>query len=269
LVNALGEALRRSELFLTYQPQFSLADGQLLGFEALLRWRHPTLGVIGPERFLALAEESGHIVPIGRWVLEAAGEQALTWGAGLAGPSSMAVNISSRQLQNPHFLDDVQTALALSGLTPGNLVLEISTNEVLLKSDRVLNTALDLRALGVRLALDNFGTGYSSLSHLRSFPIDIVKIDKSFIEALDERDGDSSAFVRAIVELAKSLGLITVAVGVQSEHQREVLATLGCDLAQGYLMSPPLDSNDASSLIARRSGSFVDAVAQLGERRVS
>jgi EAL domain-containing protein (putative c-di-GMP-specific phosphodiesterase class I) len=121
----------------------------------------------------------------------------------------------------------------------------------------------------VRLALDNFGTGYSSLSHLRSFPIDIVKIDKSFVETLDDRDGDSSAFVRAIVELAKSLGLITVAVGVQSEQQRAVLAALGCDLAQGYLMAPPLDTTEASNLIAGRSGAFVEAVVPLGERRVS
>jgi diguanylate cyclase len=269
LMNELGEALQRSELFLTYQPQFSLRDGELMGFEALLRWRHPTFGVIGPERFLALAEESGHIVPVGRWVLEAAGEQALAWGSDLQTPSAMAVNISSRQLQNPHFLDDVQTALALSGLNPANLVLEISTNELLLKSDRVLKTALNLRALGVRLALDNFGTGYSSLSHLRSFPVDIVKIDRSFVEALDDRAADSSAFVRAIVELAKSLGLITVAVGVQTEHQRAVLAELGCDLAQGYLLAPPLDANEASNLVARKTGSLVDAVLDLGEPRLS
>jgi diguanylate cyclase len=269
LVNALGGALRRSELFLTYQPQFTLRDGELVGFEALLRWRHPTLGVIGPERFLALAEESGHIVPVGRWVLETAGEQALAWGSELAAPSAMAVNISSRQLQNPHLLDDVQTALALSGLAPEQLVLEISTDELLLKSDRVLNTALALRALGVRLALDNFGTGHSSLSHLRNFPIDIVKIDKSFVETLDDSASASPAFVRAIVELARSLGLITVAVGVQSEQQRAVLAALECDLAQGYLMAPPLDTDEASNLIARRSGSFVDAVLEIGDGLLS
>jgi diguanylate cyclase (GGDEF)-like protein len=269
LMNALGEALHRSELFLTYQPQFSLRDEELMGFEALLRWRHPTLGVIGPERFLALAEESGHIVPVGRWVLEAAGEQALAWASELHAPSAMAVNISSRQLQNPHFTDDVQTALALSGLSPGNLVLEISTNELLLKSDRMLKTALNLRALGVRLALDNFGTGYSSLSHLRNFPVDIVKIDRSFVEVLEVGTGESSAFVRAIVDLAKSLGLITVAVGVQTEHQRALLAELGCDLAQGYLFAPPLDTNEASNLVARKSGSLVAAALKLGEQRLS
>jgi EAL domain-containing protein (putative c-di-GMP-specific phosphodiesterase class I) len=240
-----------------------------MGFEALLRWRHPTLGVIGPERFLALAEESGHIVPVGRWVLEAAGEQALAWASELHAPSAMAVNISSRQLQNPHFIDDVQTALALSGLSPGNLVLEISTNELLLKSDRMLTTALNLRALGVRLALDNFGTGYSSLSHLRNFPVDIVKIDRSFVEVLEVGTGESSAFVRAIVDLAKSLGLITVAVGVQTEHQRALLAELGCDLAQGYLFAPPLDTNEASNLVARKSGSLVAAALKLGEQRLS
>jgi len=265
LKNALGEALRHSELFLNYQPQFALSDGELVGFEALLRWRHPTLGESGPDRFLALAEESGHIVPIGRWVLETAAEQALAWGSQLTASSTMAVNISSRQLQNPHLLDDVQTALAISGLRPGQLVLEISANELLLQSDAVLDTAIGLRAIGARLALDNFGTGYSSLSHLRSFPVDILKIDKSFVESLDEAAGGSSAFVKAIVDLAKSLGLTSVAVGVESEHQRDVLATLGCDLAQGYLMAAPLDADAASRLIARKSGPLLNVVVQASQ----
>ena len=265
--NALGGALRGSELFLTYQAQFSLRDGLLVGFEALLRWQHPTLGEIGPDRFLALAEESGQIVPIGRWVLETAGEQAVAWGSQLARPSSIAVNISGRQLSNSHLLDDVQTALALSGLSPEQLVLEIFADELLLSFNVVLSTMSGLRAVGVRLALDNFGTGYSSLSHLRNFPVDILKIDKTFVEALDDPTGGSSAFVKAIVDLAKSLGLLTVAVGVESERQREVLASLECDLAQGYLMAPPLDTDAASSLIARESSSFVHATLDHDDQR--
>jgi diguanylate cyclase (GGDEF)-like protein len=257
--NALGGALRRSELFLTYQPQFSLRDGQLVGFEALLRWQHPTLGEIGPDRFLSLADESGQIVPIGRWVFETAGEQGAAWEAQLARPTAMAVNISGRQLQNAHLLGDVQTTLALSGLPPEQLILEISADELLLSSSTVLSTMGALRTIGVRLALDNFGTGYSSLSHLRSFPVDILKIDKTFVEALVDPAAGSPAFVKAIVDLAKGLGLVTVAVGVESEQQREILASLGCDLAQGYLMAPPLDTDAASRLVARERGAFAHA----------
>jgi predicted signal transduction protein with EAL and GGDEF domain len=189
LVNALGEALRRSELFLTYQPQFSLRDAQLVGFEALLRWRHPDArrdrtralpGARRRERTYRADRKMG-------------ARNCRRTGVGmgvraLRRPSQMAVNISSRQLQNPHVSwTTCRPRLHLAASVRGTSILEISTNELLLKSDRVLKTALDLRALGVRLALDNFGTGYSSLSHLRSFPVDMVKIDKSFVAALDDR----------------------------------------------------------------------------------
>jgi EAL domain-containing protein (putative c-di-GMP-specific phosphodiesterase class I) len=181
----------------------------------------------------------------------------------------MSVNLSAGRLVEPTLAEQIAAQVHDCGFDPGSLILEITESAILTDNDTTVRNLSALRALGVRIALDDFGTGYSTFSHLDRLQIDIVKIDKSFVETLDDRDGDSSAFVRAIVELAKSLGLITVAVGVQSEQQRAVLSALGCDLAQGYLMAPPLDTTEASNLIAGRSGAFVEAVVPLGERRVS
>ena len=266
---AFGDALLRSELFLQYQPQFALDGMRLVGFEALLRWHHPTLGVIGPDRFLPLAEESGYIVPIGRWVLETACEQAIAWQVQSQIPLSMAVNISGRQLQNAHLVDDVSTALALSGLPPERLTLEISDNGRTLANQETFERSAELRAVGVRLALDEFGTGYSSLSHLRELPIDSLKIDRSFVELLNDDSRDGLRFVRTIVDLAKTLGLGTVAVGVESEVQLTALMRLGCDAAQGYLMAPPLYLDAASRLVAKHGGVSLGVTSTEHDRQLN
>jgi diguanylate cyclase len=258
LKSAFGDALIREQFFLQYQPQFSLRDGRIVGFEALLRWRHPTLGVIGPERFLLLAEESGYMVPIGRWVLETACEQAMSWESRSQLPLTMAVNISGNQLENAHLVSDVTTALALTGLRAERLTLEISENRKKLISERTIRTGTELQAIGVRLALDEFGTGYSSLSHLHELPADVLKIDRTFVALLDNERSHGSRFVKTIVEIAKNLGLSTVAVGVERESQRQALAVLGCDSAQGYLLAPPLDAAAASDLLSQHDESVLE-----------
>ena len=249
LKNGFSDALLRSEFFLHYQPQFSLRDGSLEGFEALVRWNHPTLGLLSPDRFIRLAEETGHIVPIGRWVLETAFEWASSWSSESRTPLTIAVNISGRQLQNPQIVEDVVTALAISGLDPRQVTLEITENVLLLDVEGTAETGSRLRAIGLRLAIDDFGTGYSSLSHLRHFPIDLLKIDKSFIAPLARGSRDEVRFVKTIIDLAHSLGLRTLAEGVERYEQRDILIELGCDSAQGYLMAPPLDPVAARTFV--------------------
>jgi diguanylate cyclase (GGDEF)-like protein len=252
ITNSFGRALKRSEFALLYQPQFSLVDGHLEGFEALLRWQHPSLGLLSPDRFISLAEETGHIVSIGRWVLETACDQAARWSTGRS-PLTMSVNISARQLRHPHLVDDVRTALALAGLPPCQLVLEITENVLVSDPDHARSVLGELKGLGVRLAIDDFGTGYSSLSYLRRFPVDLLKIDKSFIDPLSDPDGDDVAFIKTILKLADTLGLATVAEGIERPDQRALLSELGCGSAQGFLMARPLSDLAAGDLIDRSS----------------
>jgi diguanylate cyclase (GGDEF)-like protein len=255
LTNGFRGALDRSEFFLQYQPIFSLADQQLVGFEALVRWRHPTLGLVEPLRFIPVAEETGFIVPLGRWVLFEACEQLATWSGRSGHPLTMSVNLSRRQLISPQLADDVRTALALSANQPGQLVLEI-TESVLMDDPRRANDALvNLRTIGVQIAVDDFGTGYSSLSHLQRFPVDELKIDKSFIDPLAGKDPQASALVIAIIALARSLDLRVVAEGIEHQGQLDHLRQLGCDRGQGYLMARPLDQQAASALIDAYAGS--------------
>jgi diguanylate cyclase (GGDEF)-like protein len=249
LKSALNDAIVESQFFLQYQPQFSLSTGALEGFEALLRWRHPSLGVISPDRFISLAEESGHIVPIGRWVLEAACERCHQWNDAAPAPLTVAVNISGRQLLHKQFVDDVRTALAFSGLAPNLLVLEITESSLLYDPDRLERIRTDLQGLGIRLAIDDFGTGYSSLRQLRDFPVDVLKIDRAFVERLDHATNDGMPFVQAIMDLARGLGLHSVAEGIEREEQREILTAMGCDSAQGYLLGMPLDPESATRLV--------------------
>ena len=248
ITSALSGALERGELFLEYQPQYCLADGTLEGFEALVRWRHPRLGLVAPMRFVPLAEETGHIVPIGRFVVEQACEQAARWaraGADLV----MSVNLSGRQLTDPHLVDDVRTAVAVSGVDPARLVLEITESAVIADAGRVGAVLRELKSTGVRLAIDDFGTGYSSLTYLKQFPIDVLKIDKSFVDPLADPSAEGEAFITTMVGLAHSLGMRTVAEGIEHADQRIQLAELGCDSAQGFLMSRPLGRDAASDLV--------------------
>jgi diguanylate cyclase (GGDEF)-like protein len=237
-------ALERSEFLLEYQPQLSLRDGRLLGFEALLRWRHPTLGLVAPDRFISLAEESGHIVPIGRWVLETACEQAAQWCARFDTRLTIAVNVAGRQLQHPNFVDDVATALAISGLGAEQLIIEITENVLMAENEITAAARERLRATEVRLGIE----GYSSLSHLRRYPIDVLKIDRLFIEGL-VGDEPTEAIISAILSVGRSLGFSVIAEGVETEAQVVELRRLGCEMAQGFYFSRALPADECWALL--------------------
>jgi len=236
LESDLRGALGRGELFLVYQPILNLESGEMTAAEALLRWQHPTRGLIPPTEFIALAEESGVIVEIGAWVLETACEQAAQW-AQAGTPIRISVNVSARQLDDPRLLGTVHHALMRSGLDPDLLALEITETALMRDAESAAQILGSLRASGVQLAIDDFGTGYSSLAYLQQFPVNALKIDRTFIAACEEND----PLISTLVQLGRSLGLITIAEGIEEERQCERLRALGCDRAQGYLFAPPLE----------------------------
>ena len=255
LTNGFRWALGRSEFFLQYQPIVSLADNRLQGFEALVRWSHPSLGEVAPLRFIPIAEETGFIVPLGRWVLAEACEQLAAWDTSAFESLSLSVNLSRRQLISPNLSDEVRAALALSGIQPSQLILEITESVLMEDPERATRALSELREMGIRIAVDDFGTGYSSLSHLQHFPVDILKIDKSFIDPLVELDSGSTALITAIIGLARSLGLDVIAEGIEHDSQLRRLVDLGCNQGQGFLMARPLDKDAAGSLISEGSAS--------------
>ncbi len=228
----LEQAVEEHQFSVAYQPIVDLATGQLEGAEALARWEHPTRGQLPPSDFIPLAESTGLIVPLGRWILEQACQQAAAWQRERGDrPFSMAVNISTRQIDEPGFVDSVARALSVSGLRPDRLTLEITETALAdaTGAERVLN---ELRAMGVRTALDDFGTGYSSLNYIQRFPIDVIKIDRSFVMVLDEA-GNESTVLSAIVDLATQLHMQTIAEGIESPAQLEKVQALGCTFGQG------------------------------------
>jgi diguanylate cyclase (GGDEF)-like protein/PAS domain S-box-containing protein len=250
--NALRHALDRHELRVAYQPEISLTTGSIIGVEALVRWEHPQRGLLAPGEFIGVAEETGLIVPIGTWILDRSCRQVQRWQAAHPHlpPLTAAVNISGRQLAHSDLVADVARVLADTGIEPGCVVLEI-TESVLMEDVEASRAALDdLKALGVRIVVDDFGTGYSSLAYLRRFPVDMLKIDQSFIAGLGE-DPSDTAIVAAVVSLAHTLGLEAVAEGVETEEQLAELRRLGCDHAQGYLMARPLYPDDLSDLLSK------------------
>jgi diguanylate cyclase (GGDEF)-like protein/PAS domain S-box-containing protein len=241
-----------SEFVLHYQPNVELDTNRVVGVEALVRWKHHRRGELQPIDFLAIAEETGLIVPLGRWVLREACAQAHGWWKDLPEdhPMTIAINVAGKQLQDPAFVSDVATALADSGLSPSRLVLEITETVIMDRTEFMMDRLTSLKKLGVHIAIDDFGTGYSALSYLRQFPIDIIKIDKSFIDGM-EKDPASAALTRTIVGLGCTLGLSTIAEGVESASQRATLTELGCAIGQGYLFARPAEAADVSELISR------------------
>jgi diguanylate cyclase (GGDEF)-like protein len=238
LVADVQRAVEAGELVVHYQPVIDLLTLDVHGHEALVRWQHPRRGLLGPDAFIGLAEETGAIVPMGWWVLEEACHEAATWPTTKAGaPSTVGVNLSARQVLDPAAVTVVAGVLERTGIDPGRVVLEI-TESVLLDAEEIGHRLHQLRALGVRLAIDDFGTGYSSLSYLTRLPVDIVKIDRSFVERLGGPPGDE-VLVRAVVQLARSLGLRSVGEGVETSAQLERLREFGCDAAQGFLFGRP------------------------------
>ncbi len=247
----LRRALDRDELRLHYQPIVDLAGGQVVGAEALLRWAHPRLGTIPPDRFIPLAEESGLILPIGRWVIETAVAQALAWDG--RAPLRMSVNLSARQFGTADLAEVVASILGATGLPPERLELELTESTLMDRADSSVETLRSLRALGVRLALDDFGTGYSSLAYLQRLPLDTIKVDRSFVA---EVVGDPTArsIVGAVVSLAHGLGIEVVAEGIETAEQLEVLRALGCDRGQGFLFARPVPAAAFPRTLGRRRG---------------
>jgi diguanylate cyclase (GGDEF)-like protein len=247
----LTGAIRRGEFSVVYQPLVDLHTGRPTGAEALVRWDHPVDGLRSPDQFIALAEETGLIVEIGAYVLRDACRQAARWARTYPEHTDLdvTVNLSARQLADPRIVDDVTAALQEAGLDPHRLVLEITETVLMQDREAAAATLWQLKALGVRIAIDDFGTGYSSLAYLRRFPIDILKIAREFVDGLG-RDEHDDVITRAIVELAGTLGLQTIAEGIETTAQQNFVTSLGCDLGQGYLFSRPVDADQAVTVLA-------------------
>jgi diguanylate cyclase (GGDEF)-like protein len=239
LESALRHALARDQFELHYQPQVDLASGRVVGMEALLRWNHPRLGQVAPERFIGLAEETGLIVPIGAWVLRSAVMQNRAWQRAGFGPLRVAVNLSARQFAEPGLAGQVGAVLAESGLAPDSLEIEVTESSVMTDVDEAIATMKELKAMGVAMSIDDFGTGYSSLAYLKRFPVDVLKIDRSFVHDVAS-DPDNAAMVKAIIALARGLRMRVIAEGVETRAQLDYLRVQGCDLVQGYLYSRAL-----------------------------
>jgi diguanylate cyclase (GGDEF)-like protein/PAS domain S-box-containing protein len=249
--NALHRALDRHELRLHYQPEIDVATGRIVGVEALLRWEHPQRGLLGPDEFIRVTEETGLIVPIGRWVLDQAGRQLQRWQAEhprVADDLFVSVNLSARQLGRRALVDEVADVLATTGLEPERLHLEITESVLMDDVERSSDQLHQLHELGVRLLVDDFGTGYSSLSYLSRFPVDLLKVDKTFVRGLGLDPGDT-AIVRAVITLAHNLGLRAVGEGVERPEHLRALRDLGCDLAQGFHIARPLAGHAVSELL--------------------
>jgi diguanylate cyclase (GGDEF)-like protein/PAS domain S-box-containing protein len=249
---ALRRALERGELEVMYQPGVWIATRHIAAVEALVRWRHPERGLVSPAEFIPVAEETGLIVPLGDFVLEqaAALSARLQWAAAPGMTMTMAVNLSARQLSDPALVDRIRTLLFAHGLPPRSLSLEITESVLMEDAETATRMLQDLKDLGVYLAVDDFGTGYSSLAYLKRFPVDALKVDKSFVDGLG-REAEDSAIVRTIVALAQTLGLETVAEGVETPEQLDELAALGCTFAQGYYFAMPMQAAELEAALRR------------------
>jgi diguanylate cyclase (GGDEF)-like protein len=235
----LREALEHDQFFLAYQPTFDLSDMKPTGVEALIRWRHPVRGVVQPNDFIPLLEETGLIVEIGRWVLQQACRQGAAWRA--AGyPIAMAVNVSGRQLDTDQLIADIEGALSDSGLDPAALTLEITETTLMRNAEETARRLAEVKRLGLRIAIDDFGTGYSSLAHLQRFPVDALKIDRSFISGL-RNNQEGETLIHSLVQLGKALSIETFAEGIEQQHELSLLRDEDCDSGQGFLFARPLD----------------------------
>ncbi len=250
LERSLRRALEGDELRLHYQPQYDIGSGRLVGMEALIRWQHPEEGLVAPARFMPYAEESGLILAIGEWVLQTACRQNRRWQADGLPKVPVSVNISALQFRQLNFVDTVQRALSDSGLDSTLLELEATESVIMYDAERVTDALQRLKAMGLTLAIDDFGTGYSSLSYLKRFPIDRVKIDRSFVRDVTV-DKDDAAIISAIIALTRNLGLRTIAEGVETEEQLAFLRAQDCDEVQGFLLGKPLPPAECAQLLAR------------------
>ena len=243
LENRLRRAVENEEFILYYQPQVDVATGCITGMEALVRWQNPEMGVVSPAQFIPLAEETGLIVPLGEWVLRTACTQSKKWQEEGLPPLRISVNLSARQFEKSDLLDTIRAILQETGLDASGLALELTESIVMRNPDKTIAVLNKLRQMGITISIDDFGTGYSSLSYLKRFPIDTLKIDKSFIDGIT-LDGGDAAIATAIVRMAQSLNMKVIAEGVEKVEQLDFLRSIHCDGYQGYLFSRPLTSED-------------------------
>jgi EAL domain-containing protein (putative c-di-GMP-specific phosphodiesterase class I) len=245
----LRAAVHDGDFQVFYQPLVDVSSGRITSFEALLRWPHPTRGMIAPETFIPLAEETGLIVQIGEWVLRKACMEAASWPTEIA----VSVNLSPLQFRNPALLSTIVNILGQSGLNPQRLQLEITETALLGASQRNGEILRSLRSLGVRIVIDDFGTGYSSMSYLQNFEIDKIKIDRRFVQGLETGTSSAAAIIQAIINLSTNIGVGTTAEGVETEEQLNSVLQRGCTEVQGYLFSRPLTAEDARAYVTRNS----------------
>jgi EAL domain-containing protein (putative c-di-GMP-specific phosphodiesterase class I) len=255
LESELHRALERGELCVHYQPIVDLDDGHIREVEALVRWYHPERGIVGPDEFIPVAEETGLIVPLGQFVLDEACRQLRAWQLDYprTDPLVMSVNLSARQFQHPALVEDIRRVVNMTGIDPPTLKLEITETVVMRDAEAAVATLRELKALGIQLAIDDFGTGYSSLSYLKRFPLDTLKIDRTLVDGLGDAVQDT-AIVRSVIALARALGLSVTGEGVETLAQQLQLVDLGCDLAQGYLFARPQSKEAISDLLALDGG---------------
>jgi EAL domain-containing protein (putative c-di-GMP-specific phosphodiesterase class I) len=253
----LRRAIEREELVLFYQPIVALSTNRVVGFEALARWRHPERGFLGPEDFIPLAEESGLIHALGRWVLQNASRALRRFIDRRPdyGPLSMSVNLSARQFTRPELVQEVAAIMRSDPLPPGSLRLEITETTIMTQAEQSIRILRGLKELGLQIQVDDFGTGYSSLSYLQRFQLDALKVDRSFVGALGA-PGENPEIVRTIITLGKTLGMAVIAEGIETPRQQQILLQLGCDYGQGWRFSQPLDVDGAEALLAPSVGAL-------------
>lgn len=253
LENNLRPGLEREEFIVHYQPQVNIETFQIVGMEALVRWQHPGLGLLYPLEFIRLAEDSGLIVSLGEWVLREACAQSKSWQDAGFEPLRLAVNLSARQFQQPRLVAAIGQILNETGLDPRFLELELTEGSVMKDPDEAIKKLHEIKAMGVKISIDDFGTGYSSLNYLKRFPLDTLKVDRSFVSDVNT-DPDDAAIVTAIITLAHALKLNVIAEGVETPEQLAFLRSLNCDEVQGYLFSKPLSAEEFTALLMERSG---------------
>jgi len=245
----MRHALERNEFFLYYQPQVNLITGRIIGMEALLRWRHPDLGLLSPAKFIPLAEESGLIIPIGEWVLRAACARTKAWQDAGGLPLRVAVNLSGYQFRQSNLVEMVEEVLGETGLDPRCLELELTESAIMDSPERAAMTLRRLKELGLSLAIDDFGTGYSSLSHLKQFPLDRLKIAQFFVRDITTNP-DDAAIAEAIIAMAHSLKLQVIAEGVEQRDQMDFLLSRGCEEMQGFCFSRPVSEETFTEMLS-------------------
>ena len=260
LESNMRPALERGEFHVAYQPQVEIKDFRLVGMEALARWHHPLLGLLQPSEFIPIAEDSGLIIAIGDWLMRVACHQTRAWQNQGLTPMRLAVNLSARQFQQQAFIPSLLEILKETKLEPTWLEVELTEGSIMKEPEEAIEKLRELRMMGIKVAIDDFGTGYSSLSYLKRFPIDTLKIDKSFVKDVCT-DPDDAAIVRAIVTLGHALDLQVVAEGVETQEQLDYLIMLGCDVLQGYLLSKPLTNSDFEELLIAQSRVLVESAS--------